>query len=43
MALGWNQIKDRTVTFSNEWANTSSEDADAKSFLDAFFFCLRNQ
>jgi len=37
MALSWNEIKDRAVTFSKEWENTSSEDAEAKSFLEAFF------
>jgi hypothetical protein len=37
MALGWNEIKERAVVFSKEWENTSSEDAEAKSFLEAFF------
>ena len=37
MVLSWNEIKSRAVAFSAEWANTSSEDADAKPFLDAFF------
>jgi len=37
MALSWNEIKDRAMHFSKEWADTSNEDADAKSFLDAFF------
>ena len=37
MALSWNEIKSRAVAFSAEWANTSSEEADAKPFLDAFF------
>ncbi len=37
MALSWNEIKDRALKFSKEWANTSNEDADAKPFLDAFF------
>ncbi|MBS0618138.1 MAG: class I SAM-dependent DNA methyltransferase [Spirochaetes bacterium] len=37
MALSWNEIKDRAVKFSKEWADTTSEDAEAKSFLDAFF------
>ncbi len=37
MALGWNEIKDRAVSFSKEWENTISEDAEAKSFLEAFF------
>ena len=37
MALSWNEIKDRAIHFSKEWADTSNEDADAKPFLDAFF------
>jgi hypothetical protein len=37
MALSWNEIKDRALNFSKEWEGTTSEDAEAKSFLDAFF------
>jgi type II restriction/modification system DNA methylase subunit YeeA len=37
MALSWNEIKERALKFSNEWADTSNEEADAKPFLDAFF------
>ena len=37
MALNWNEIKDLAVRFSKEWEDTTSEDAEAKSFLDAFF------
>jgi hypothetical protein len=37
MALSWNEIKDRAVAFSMEWAGTSNEEADAKPFLEAFF------
>lgn len=37
MALSWNEIKERAIHFSKEWADTSNEEADAKSFLDAFF------
>ncbi|WP_309612823.1 DNA methyltransferase [Flavobacterium sp.] len=37
MALSWNEIKDRALKFSKEWADTVNEEADAKSFLDAFF------
>lgn len=37
MALSWNEIKDRAVKFSNEWKDTTNEEADAKPFLDAFF------
>ncbi len=37
MALSWNEIKERAVTFSKEWENDFNEDAEAKSFMDAFF------
>ena len=37
MALSWNEIKDRVLKFSDEWAGASREDADVKPFLDAFF------
>jgi hypothetical protein len=37
MPLSWNEIKDRALKFSREWAEESSEDGEAKSFLDAFF------
>ncbi|MEM8522038.1 DNA methyltransferase [Flavobacterium sp. PL12] len=37
MALSWNEIKDRALGFSKEWKDTINEEADAKSFLDAFF------
>ena len=37
LPLSWNEIKDRAVEFSHEWADESSEDAEAKSFWDAFF------
>jgi len=37
MALSWNEIKDRALLFSKEWANTANEEADAKPFLDALF------
>ncbi len=37
MALSWNEIKDRALKFSKEWADTSNEDADAKPFLVEFF------
>ena len=38
MALSWNEIKDRALSFSKEWADTSNEAADAKQFLVAFFY-----
>ncbi len=37
MALSWNEIKDRALHFSKEWADTSNEEADAKPFLIDFF------
>jgi len=37
MALSWNEIKDRALAFSKEWADETSENAEAKSFWDGFF------
>jgi len=37
MPLSWNEIRDRSVTFVREWEDESSENAEAKSFWDAFF------
>ena len=37
MALSWNEIRDRARKFSKEWADESSEDAEAKSFWNDFF------
>ncbi|MGH8183857.1 MAG: type IIL restriction-modification enzyme MmeI, partial [Rhodanobacteraceae bacterium] len=37
MPLSWNEIKDRALRFSREWADESSEDAEAQTFLNAFF------
>ena len=37
MPLSWNEIRDRAVAFVREWQNETSEDAEAKSFWDAFF------
>jgi hypothetical protein len=37
MPLSWNEIKDRALKFSQEWADEASEAAEAKPFLDAFF------
>jgi hypothetical protein len=37
MPLSWNEIRDRAVTFSREWVDEASEDAEAKSFWDGFF------
>ncbi|MBC7412034.1 MAG: hypothetical protein H7331_06225 [Bacteroidia bacterium] len=43
MALGWNEIKDRALTFSKEWETTANEEADAKPFLDAFFIAKEHE
>ena len=37
MALSWNEIKDRALAFSKEWAKAESEDAEAKPFWVDFF------
>ena len=37
MPLSWNEIRSRAVAFTAEWQHAASEDADAKSFWDAFF------
>ena len=37
MPLSWNEIRDRATGFAADWKHTKDEDADAKSFLDAFF------
>lgn len=37
MPLSWNEIKERAIKFSVDWADTSREEADAKPFLIDFF------
>ena len=37
MPLNWNEIKDRALAFSREWAEVASERAEAQSFWNAFF------
>ncbi|MDA9015797.1 N-6 DNA methylase [Flavobacteriaceae bacterium] len=37
MALSWNEIKDRALKFSNEWAEESRERAEKDSFWNEFF------
>ncbi len=37
MPLSWNEIKNRSLTFSQEWDQETSENAEAKSFWDGFF------
>ncbi len=35
--LSWNEIKSRALSFSREWADEASEDAEAKTFWNEFF------
>ena len=35
--ISWNEIRQRAIAFSKEWAGESREDAEAKSFWDDFF------
>lgn len=37
MPLSWNEIRNRAIAFSTEWADDTSEHAEAKSFWDQFF------
>lgn len=37
MALSWNEIRSRAVTFAHSWADESSESQEAKTFWDEFF------
>jgi hypothetical protein len=37
MPLSWNEIKHRAIGFSKDWKDETREDAEAKSFWDAFF------
>ncbi len=37
MPLSWNEIKDRALAFSREWADASPENTEAKSFWGGFF------
>jgi hypothetical protein len=37
MPLSWNEIRDRATAFARDWKQAENEDADAKSFWDAFF------
>ena len=37
MALSWNEIKDRSLKFSNEWADETKERAEKDSFWNDFF------
>ncbi len=35
--ISWNEIKSRAMAFAREWADVSSEDAEAKTFWNEFF------
>jgi len=37
MAISWNEIKDRALKFSNEWAEETKERAEKDSFWNDFF------
>jgi hypothetical protein len=37
MSLSWNEVKDRAIKFTRQWANETSERAEAKTFWDEFF------
>ena len=37
MPLSWNEIRQNAVRFARDWAEESREEAEAKSFWDAFF------
>ncbi len=37
MPLSWNEIRNNALAFAKEWADETSEDAEAKSFWDGFF------
>jgi hypothetical protein len=37
MPLSWNEIRSRALSFSREWADESSENAEAKTFWNEFF------
>lgn len=37
MPISWNEIRHNAVAFAKDWAGVSREDAEAKSFWDAFF------
>lgn len=37
MQLSWQEIRDRASKFAREWADETSEDAEAKSFWGVFF------
>ena len=38
MPISWNEIKSRAFSFSKQWDGETSEEAEAKSFWDGFFY-----
>lgn len=38
MPISWNEIKSRAFSFSKQWEGETSEEAEAKSFWDGFFY-----
>ena len=43
MPLSWTEIKHRAIAFSKEWKDETREEAEAKSFWDAFFHVFGQQ
>ncbi len=37
MPLSWNEIRQRAITFSRDWADASKENAEAQTFWNQFF------
>ena len=37
MALSWNEIKQRAITFSKEWEDAEREQSEKQTFWDEFF------
>jgi hypothetical protein len=37
MSLSWNEVRDRAIKFTRQWAGETSERAEAKTFWDEFF------
>ncbi|HBH72996.1 MAG TPA: hypothetical protein DDY43_06020 [Synechococcales bacterium UBA10510] len=36
--ISWNEVKSQALSFSKEWADETTENAEAKSFWDGFFY-----
>ena len=37
MALSWNEIRSRAITFTKEWGEESRKNAESQSFWNDFF------